>query len=80
MAKHTGLTTSSIPGISELAGFFVSITIDEFKEMGGSYIYLKAGQGILIPPLYMVGTLGAFHLEHGPSEGESEIVGDLTDT
>ena len=80
MEKHTGLAISSIPGISEVASFFVSLTIDEFKEIGGSYIYLKAGQGILIPPLYMVGMLGAFQLENGPSEGESEILGDLVDT
>ena len=54
--------------------------MDEFQELGGSYIYLKSGQGVVIPPLRMIGQLNAFNLENCPSEGESEINADILDS
>ena len=67
LADQKKIPMSSVKDIQDVASHFVDIPYEKFMELGGSYIYLRAGQGVVIPPLYMVGHLNGLNLEFCPT-------------
>lgn len=79
MAEKEKVTISSITDITALAKFFVSIKPQKLTEMGGFYIYLRQGQGIVIPPMYHIGMLNSFRLETCPTGDACLIPADIVE-
>ena len=46
--------------LASLGDFFSKIPCQVFMEMGGFHMYARKGQGIVIPPMFMVGFINAF--------------------
>eukprot|EP00435_Cladocopium_sp_Y103_P037798 s1271_g10.t1 len=53
--------------IETLGEYFAELPVKDLVNLGGFYIHLKKGQGIVIPPLYMVGFVNSFQLRHPPT-------------
>ena len=68
-----------IGDINHVASYFVSLPQKALVDFGGFYIYLRAGQGIVIPPLYMVGMLNAFNLMTGPNPEPCTTTADVVE-
>lgn len=68
LADQKKIPVSSVKDIEDVANHFVEIPHEKFIELGGSYIYLRAGQGVVIPPLHMIGHLNGLNLEFCPTD------------
>ena len=80
MAEKEKIAISSITDITALAKFFVSFKPKTLVEMGGFYIYLRQGQGIVIPPMYQIGILNAFNLDTCPTGDACVIPADIVES
>ena len=61
-----------IPGadIEELGKHMTSLPYAKLMELGGFFLYARAGQGVCVPPMYMIGNVNAYHLAQ-PLSGEA---------
>ena len=67
--------------IEMLGDYFSELPVQDLVGMGGFYIHLKKGQGIVIPPLYIVGFVNSFQLRHPPmGEAAEETVANVLDS
>lgn len=69
-AKQNGKNSASeVEGasIQTLGEHFTQIPMPEFQNLGGFWIFLKSGEGVVVPPMTMVGHVNAGLLEHPPA-------------
>ena len=77
---HEKSNVQDIPeaDLASLGDFFSKIPIPAFMEMGGFYMYARKGQGIVIPPMFMVGFINAFLFDNPPNPEMAGITpGDI---
>ena len=79
LASMAAATKGQVPDISALAEHFVALSPEQIISLGGFYIYLRQGQGVVIPPAYMVGMLGAFNMSSVPIDDTDLIPSDVTE-
>lgn len=67
--------------IEMLGDYFSELPVKELVDMCGFYMHLKKGQGIVIPPLYIVGFVNSFQLRNPPTgEIAEETVANVLDS
>lgn len=64
--KHKLSDASKIENIHDVANFLVDLPMESLLHNGGFYIYLRSGEGVVVPPMYMIVQVNAGLLEDGP--------------
>lgn len=57
------LKAEDIDDINDLANFLVDMSPKDLTSNGGFYIYVNEGQGIAVPPLYLIAQTNFGHLK-----------------
>lgn len=70
--KNKKSKASEVEGatIKTLVDHFTQISLEEFQDLGGFWIYLREGEGVVVPPMTIIGHVNPGLLEHPPGPGE----------
>ena len=72
MMNHLGVTDEDNVAINDLASSFIKLRPSALRNHGGFYIYLRAGEGIVVPPLYIMGQANAPATTNAPQNASSK--------
>ena len=82
MNQYLGITDEENVDINDFANFFIRLRPSALRKHGGFYIYLRAGEGIVVPPLYIIGQANAPATTNAPQDAssKSEMRVDVVET
>ena len=78
VCQHQNLKdVNAIKDISAVADFLSFLPADDVIKNGGFYIRAKSGQGVVAPPLYMIGQMNGGILRNRKSDWDKDPTADI---